>query len=180
MPNFTDENEFLGIMYRINILAVFLIVLTACQGQEKQKTDASTSDFDKAPASFGKEIEESNAYKSSIMFEKYQGLAESDTLSTKFSAKVVEVCQAKGCWMRLDLNNGEEAMVKFKDYGFFVPTDIAGKEVVVNGLAFINEISVEDQRHYAKDGGKSDAEISKIIHPKKTYGFLADGVLIKQ
>ena len=35
--------------------------------------------------------------------------------------------------MKLDLENGEEAMVKFKDYGFFMPKDIAGEEVIVNG-----------------------------------------------
>ncbi|MFT5738534.1 MAG: hypothetical protein ACI9SG_002890, partial [Maribacter sp.] len=98
---------------------------------------------------------------------------------TKFFAKVKEVCKAKGCWMKLELANGEEAMVKFKDYGFFMPMDIEGKEVVVSGLAFVEALSVKDQKHYAEDGGATADEMAKIIAPKRTYGFEADGVLLK-
>ena len=39
----------------------------------------------------------------------------------KVSGKVVEVCQEKGCWMKVERPNGENLMVKFKDYGFFMP-----------------------------------------------------------
>jgi len=153
-------------MYRFNVLLAFLFVLTASIAQENDN-------------SFGKKIDADNAVSSSSMLDEYVKLNASDTLSTKFSAKVLDVCQTKGCWMRLELDNGEEAMVKFKDYGFFVPKDIAGREVVIKGNAFVNEMSIEEQKHYAKDGGKSDDEIAKITEPKKTYGFLADGVLLK-
>jgi len=95
-------------------------------------------------------------------------------------AKVDEVCQSKGCWMKLNLEDGNQVMVKFKDYGFFMPKDIAGKEVIINGIAFVDEMSVEDQRHYAEDAGKSEDEIQAIKSPKKTYSFEADGVLLKQ
>lgn len=156
-------------MYRFNVLLAFLFVLTTSIAQEN---DISNNFF-------GEKIDAANAVSSSTMLDEYSKLTASDTLLTKFSAKVLDVCQAKGCWMRLELNNGEEAMVKFKDYGFFVPKDITGREVVINGNAFVNEMSVEEQRHYAKDGGKSDEEIAKITEPKKTYGFLADGVLLK-
>ncbi|MGB5361081.1 MAG: DUF4920 domain-containing protein, partial [Eudoraea sp.] len=105
---------------------------------------------------------------------------EADTLETKFSATVTDVCKSKGCWMKLNLKNGEEVMVKFKDYGFFVPKDIEGREVVVNGSAFIDNMSVEDQKHYAKDAGESQEVIKQIKEPKKTFGFEADGVLIGQ
>ena len=103
-----------------------------------------------------------------------------DTLKTKMIAKVNSVCQAKGCWMRLDLEDGNEAMVKFKDYGFFMPKDIAGDYVIVNGKAFVEEVSVDEQRHYAEDAGKTANEIASITKPKRTFSFEADGVLIKQ
>ena len=45
--------------------------------------------------------------------------------SGKITGKVTEVCQEKGCWMKIERENGEQLMVKFKDYGFFMPTDIA-------------------------------------------------------
>ena len=110
----------------------------------------------------------------------YEGMAVGDTVPAKMVAKVEEVCQAKGCWMVLKLNDDEEVMVRFKDYGFFMPKDIAGKEVVVNGIAFVSEMSVEEQRHYAEDKGETKEAIEAITSPKKTYSFEADGVLLKQ
>ena len=82
--------------------------------------------------------------------------------------------------MKLNLDNGEQVMVKFKDYGFFMPKDIAGKEVIVNGKAYVKEVSVDEQRHYAEDGGESKEAIAAITEPKRTYSFEADGVLLKE
>ena len=165
-------------MYRFNVLLAFLFVLSISTAQENNGKSPIEAKDEISNDSFGKKIDASNAISDMAMFEKYGQLVSTDTLATKFTAKVLEVCQSKGCWMRLELRNGEEAMVKFKDYGFFVPKDIAGRKVVVNGNAFVNEMSIEEQKHYAKDGGKSDDEIAKITEPKKTYGFLADGVLL--
>ena len=101
-----------------------------------------------------------------------------DTINAKMTGKINEVCSTKGCWMRLDLE-GEEVMVRFKDYGFFMPLNATG-EVVINGKAFIDEISVNDLRHFAEDAGKSKEEIEAITKPETTYSFLADGVLLKE
>ncbi len=94
--------------------------------------------------------------------------------------KVMSVCQNKGCWMKLDLGNNKESMVRFKDYGFFVPLNADHKEVIVNGKAFVTEISIDELRHYAKDAGNSEEEIAAITEPEFTYAFEADGVLMKQ
>jgi len=50
--------------------------------------------------------------------------------------------------------------------------------VVMNGAAFLEEMSVDDQRHYAEDEGASEDELAQITAPKKTLRFEADGVLI--
>lgn len=96
----------------------------------------------------------------------------------KITGKVTDVCMEKGCWMKLERANGEKVMVKFKDYGFFMPKDIVGKEVVLEGEAVVKEVSVKQQQHYAKDAGKSDEEIKKIKDPKKELQFVAKGVLV--
>jgi hypothetical protein len=44
----------------------------------------------------------------------------------------------------------------------------------------VSETSVEELRHYAEDAGKSQEEIEAITEPKKTYSFVADGVLLKE
>ena len=96
----------------------------------------------------------------------------------KITGKVSEVCLEKGCWMKLEKANGEKVMVKFKDYGFFMPKDIVGKEVVLEGEAVVKEVSVKQLQHYAKDAGKSEEEIKKITQPKKELQFIAKGVLV--
>jgi hypothetical protein len=114
------------------------------------------------------------------MGQKYASMKIGDSINTKIIAKVNSVCQAKGCWMKVELDNEIEAMVKFKDYGFFMPKDISGKQVVMNGIAFVNEVPVDELRHYAEDAGKTEEEIAAITKPKRTYSFLADGVLLPE
>jgi hypothetical protein len=80
----------------------------------------------------------------------------------------------------MDLTENKESFVKFKDYAFFVPLNADNSEAIVNGIAFIEVVSVDELRHYAKDGGKSAAEIKKITKPEITYAFTATGVLIKK
>lgn len=130
--------------------------------------------------SFGEKIISNDAIKANSMVAHYKTMNVGDSIDSKIVAKVNSVCQAKGCWMRLNLDDENEVMVKFKDYGFFVPKDITGKNVIINGKAFVQEVSVDEQRHYAEDAGKSAEEIASITQPKRTYSFEADGVLVAQ
>jgi len=156
-----------------------LTLITACKEQPKETTETSIS-ADMAYMSVGMQIDDRNVASPEQMATQFEALQVGDTLNTKMTAKVGEVCQMKGCWMTLNLADGNQVMVKFKDYGFFVPKDIAGKEVIVNGKAFVEEMSVDDQKHFAEDAGKSKEVIAAIDAPKKTFSFEADGVLIKQ
>lgn len=130
--------------------------------------------------SFGEKIQADQALAAKEMNEKFKDLTPGDSVQVKMTSKVNSVCQTKGCWMRLDLGNEEEVMVKFKDYGFFMPKNIAGQEVIIDGTAFVDEMTVEEQKHYAQDAGKSEEEIAAITEPKRTYTFVADGVLLKE
>ena len=106
-----------------------------------------------------------------------QAINVGDSIPLKIQGQINSVCKKKGCWMRVAAGE-EELMVRFKDYGFFVPTDASGKETVVQGVAFVEETSVEDLRHYAMDAGKSEKEIEAITAPERTYSFTADAVAI--
>jgi hypothetical protein len=109
-------------------------------------------------------------------------LAGKDSVEAKVTGQINNVCQMKGCWMNVAEHAGDEAslFVKFKDYGFFVPKDAAGKDVVMEGIAYRDLTPVEELRHYAKDAGQSDEEIAKITEPKEEIRFVANGVLIKK
>lgn len=131
-------------------------------------------------ASFGSKILAEKALSKEQMLAKYKTLKKGDTVAVKFKSNIKSVCKKKGCWMKMDLADNSESFVRFKDYGFFVPLNADNSEAIVSGRAFIDEISVAELQHYAKDGGKSQAEIDKITQPKITYAFQADGVLISK
>lgn len=101
-----------------------------------------------------------------------------NSFNGKITAVVTEVCQEKGCWMKVQREKGTPMMVKFKNYGFFMPKNIVGKTVVLEGTASEKEISVEQLRHYAEDAGKSKKEINQIKKPQKDIQFTASGVLV--
>lgn len=80
--------------------------------------------------------------------------------------------------MTLKRDNGETIMVRFTDYGYFVPADLIGKKVAVEGRAKVKETSVEWLKHYAEDKGASKEEIAKISKPKTDINIVADGVYV--
>lgn len=162
---------------KFTYLILAFLVLSSCK---KQAPVEQVQKEDLAYLSFGEKIDKQDYISKELMAQKFKSMQEGDTVSVKFATKINEVCQAKGCWMKLDLGSDQEAMVKFKDYGFFVPLNTADKEVVVRGKAYVTKIPVKEQQHYAEDAGKSAAEIQAITSPKFTYAFEADGVLIRQ
>ena len=152
-----------------NILALLLIfgLLISCKNETKEL----------AYSSYGKEITDTDALSSERLMAHFDTMKVGDTLNTKLKGAITEVCSKKGCWMKLDIGNDKIVRVTFKDYGFFMPLDATG-EVVVNGIAYVKEISVADLKHYAEDAGKSAEEIAKITEPEVTMSFEADGVLL--
>lgn len=131
-------------------------------------------------ASFGSKISSDKALSKDQMRQKYAALKKGDTVNVKFASTIMSVCKKKGCWMKMDLGESKESFVRFKDYGFFVPLNSDASPAIVSGKAFLDVISVDELKHYAKDGGKSQAEIDQITQPKITYAFQADGVLIQE
>ena len=156
---------------------IFLLLLTNCQQQIKEnKKSAQENSYD----SFGEKITSNKAITSEELVSKFNSIQLGDTLNVKFISKVKEVCMVKGCWMKLDLIEELESMVRFKDYGFVVPTNSKGREVIINGKAFLKETGVKELQHYAKDAGKSEDEIAKITTPKIAISIEASGVLMKK
>jgi hypothetical protein len=117
---------------------------------------------------------------SSISIEEMKvAMGDKKELVVKVTAPVDAVCQKKGCWMELKGNDGTTMRVTFKDYGFFVPKDAAGKTAIVSGIAKVEETSIADLKEYAKDDGKSKDEIAAITAPKKELVFEANGVILQ-
>ena len=107
-------------------------------------------------------------------------LGESGAVDTKIKAKIVEVCPKKGCWLKLQVNDSITAMVKMKDYGFFLPLAAVGKTVVIDGEIKMKTTSVAELQHYAEDAKKSKEEIAAITKPEKEIRVTAKGIVIVQ
>ena len=105
-------------------------------------------------------------------------LENKDSVNVKVTAKVIDVCPKKGCWMLLEMPDQSKVFVKMKDYGFFVPTAITGKTVVIDAEAKKILTSVDELKHYAKDAKKSKEEIAAITEPKKEIRLMANGILV--
>jgi hypothetical protein len=109
---------------------------------------------------------------------------ESDLKNTKraegvaVKGEVTNVCEKRGCWITLKTEDGASFFVKMKDYAFFVPTALKGKNVVLEGSAEKKVTSVDELKHYAKDAKKSKAEIEAINAPKEEIRFLANGIKV--
>lgn len=129
---------------------------------------------------FGDKVSADGAVTYDEIVPRLKAIKETDKLENlKITGTVLAVCKAKGCWMTIQSEKGApEIFVKFKDYAFFMPKDIAGKKVLMQGYAFKEVTDVKTLRHFAEDEGKSKAEIEKITQPKDEYKFLANGVVI--
>lgn len=165
-------------MKKYVLITLLITVFVACKNDTKNENTETVETKEVAYKSFGKEIIADDAIAATSMAEHYKTMNVGDSINSKMIAKVDEVCQAKGCWMKVNLENGEQVMVKFKDYGFFMPKNIAGQEVILNGKAYVTEVPVEELRHYAEDAGKTAEEIALITESEKTFSFEADGVLL--
>lgn len=145
------------------LLATFLMNAQPPTGKAKPGT------------TYGAKIDKNNAVEAQKLPDMLVG---KDTITTKIKAKVLDACSSKGCWMTLKLNDSTDAFVKMKDYAFFVPQDIIGKTVVVDGWSYIKTTSVSELKHYAEDAKKSQKEIDAITQPEKQVRFLAKGILV--
>jgi hypothetical protein len=156
-------------MKNLFVLLSFVLILAASCKHEAVPNPEN-------PNLYGATMSEAEPISFNDLAMKLDQATEVDNIKVK--AKVESVCQAKGCWMNImaDGEPDKTVFVKFQDYGFFVPKDIAGMEVVLEGKAYLEETSVDELRHYAEDEGKTAEEIAAINEPVQEMKFMATGV----
>lgn len=161
-------------------IIIGLLFLISCGEQAKKDVEITEEVVEEVVAEdlfFGEKIDETGAIGTE---ELYAQLENSDSIQVKLATTINETCTKKGCWMTVDLGEGKEMMVRFKDYGFFVPLEgMEGKSTVFEGFAFTDSVSVEELQHYAEDAGEDSAAIAAITEPEITLAFEASGVIIK-
>ena len=82
----------------------------------------------------------------------------------------------KGCWMELAPDGAARGIrVTFKDYGFFVPTDVAGRAARLEGTFETNVFSRAHAEHLIEEG------VSLVRNPDGAteLSFVASGVELR-
>ncbi|MGL6291211.1 MAG: DUF4920 domain-containing protein [Silanimonas sp.] len=87
----------------------------------------------------------------------------------KFSGRITQVCQAKGCWVMLDAN-GTGIRVK-TGHEFFLPKDATGTAVVYGELTPV-ELSADQAKHYNDESGGG-------IEAGREWQILATSIVIE-
>ena len=145
------------------LTTLILLISFLSSGQSKINFDTYGESFD---------VNTINNYK----IEK-ESLLKNPNDKVKIEGEILSTCPMKGCWMKMSIAQ-DTVLVRFKDYGFFVPKSGAeGKSAIVNGNISVDTLSVAQLRHYAEDAGKSREEILSILNPEIIISFLADGVI---
>lgn len=105
-------------------------------------------------------------------------IPEKDTVPVRIKTVVKNSCASEGCWLTFRINDSTEAIAKTKAHAFFVPLDIRGKTVVINGKAYNKITSVKELKHLAEDAKKPKKEIDAITQPKRQVVVIASGILV--
>ncbi len=166
-------------MKTILTITISIIFLISCENQQKQieESNNKTETIAKLVKGtvYGKPISEEYILSSEDLPNQ---LKEVEEISIKLKGQVNSVCQMSGCWLTLEIGNGETVHVTFKNEAFTLPKDITGQTAVIEGDATKEETSVETLKRAAKSEGKTQEEIDAISQPITGYYFEADGVTL--
>jgi hypothetical protein len=88
----------------------------------------------------------------------------------RFSGRIAQVCQAKGCWMVLE-DDGRTARVMFGDHAFEIPKDSVGR-AEVHGVLSRRQLTPAQIKHLEEDS--RGLPVSPV-----EYRILADGLVLQ-
>lgn len=166
---------------RIGVYTIVLLLSfsSVCFSQEDVEKPAPPAGNAVVGDFYGSDVSTSLLNKA-VSVEGLEDKLKADTKAENVVVKgeVTGVCPKRGCWISLKTEDGSSFFVKMKDYAFFVPTALKGKNVVLEGNAERKVTSVDELKHYAKDAKKTKAEIDAIKVPKEEIRFMASGIKV--
>lgn len=90
----------------------------------------------------------------------------------KVVTRVAQVCRKKGCFFIAE-DGADTARVSFKDYGFFVPSDISGRTVTLAGELKRKDLSADQAEHF-----NEDMQAESVMKPGPQYEIVATSVRV--
>ena len=162
-----------GIFYKNNTMKQFIfysllivLVISGCDTSPKSdKGDATQIQNAKLPVVQAVELA--------------AAMETDDELELQLTGTIVEVCHGSGCWLEMDMGNGQRVLVTFPKDVYVVDTTAIGKPAIIDGLVTKEIISVKRLQLQAADEGASDEEINAITQPVAEFSLEAKHVGIR-
>jgi len=98
-------------------------------------------------------------------------------ISVTIRGKIIKVIQPKGGWFELDAGGGKIIAAHFKNYAVTIPTDLAGRTVIVEGVAQ-KQFIADDLQHLAGDTVSGKKQHTVNVDPKKRLTFEVKGLMV--
>jgi len=98
-------------------------------------------------------------------------------VSTTIEGKVIKVTQPKGGWFEIDAGNGKIIAAHFKVYNIMLPADLAGRMVIIEGVAQKQYIA-DDLQHFAGDTVNGEKQHIVKTNPKRILVFEVSGLIV--
>jgi hypothetical protein len=100
-------------------------------------------------------------------------------VSTTLTGRVIKVTKTKGGWFDMDAGNGKVIAAHFKNYDVTIPEDLAGRTVIIEGIA-AKQFIADDMQHLAGDtvSGKKQHHVN--VDPKKRLTFEVKGLFVEK
>ncbi len=98
-------------------------------------------------------------------------------ISTAIKGKVIKVVKEKGGWFEMEAGNGKIITAHFKDYNITIPEDMAGRTVIIDGVAQ-KQFIADDLQHFAGDTVTGKKQHKVKTDPNRTVTFEVKGLLV--
>ena len=97
-------------------------------------------------------------------------MANKTRVSVAIKGSILKVTKQKGGWFTIDEGNGNVISAHFKNYGVDIPLSLAGKTVVIEGVAQ-KQFIADDLQHLAGDTvtGKKQHQVKTDAKRKLTF-----------
>jgi len=97
--------------------------------------------------------------------------------NTTLRGKVLKVTKQKGGWFDLDAGNGKVIAAHFMKYDIAIPTDLAGRKVIIEGIAQ-KQFTADDGQHLAGDTVSGKKQHGVNVDPKRRLTFEVKGLFV--
>jgi hypothetical protein len=99
-------------------------------------------------------------------------------ISVAIRGRVLKVIKQKGGWFTIDAGNSRSISAHFKNYDVTIPTALAGRTVILDGVAQ-KQFIADDQQHFAGNTvkGKKQSQVNATAKHRLTFevsGMMVD------